>query len=61
MITITDSAAVKIKDLILEENDPSLKDEVSKVLAINKIGFVDLLAAGEYDETGKDLKRGNSY
>ena len=25
MITITDSAAVKIKDLILEENDPSLK------------------------------------
>jgi hypothetical protein len=35
--------------------------EVSKVLAINKIGFVDLLAAGEYDSTGKDLKRGNSY
>ena len=25
MINITDSAAVKIKDLILEENDPSLK------------------------------------
>jgi iron-sulfur cluster insertion protein len=25
MITITDSAAVKIKDLILEENDPTLK------------------------------------
>jgi iron-sulfur cluster insertion protein len=25
MITITDAAAVKIKDLILEENNPSLK------------------------------------
>ena len=38
-----------------------LHSEASKVLAINKIGFVDLLAAGEYDSTGKDLKRGNSY
>jgi hypothetical protein len=49
------------KEMFRFDNLQELHSEVSKVLAINKIGFVDLLAAGEYDSTGKDLKRGNNY
>ena len=49
------------KEMYRFENLEELYSEVNKVLSINRIGFVDLLAAGEYDATGKDLKRGNNY